>query len=387
MNEKKSLLILGSTGSVGEQAVDVAVKEGISVKAICANRSWKRVEEQVRLLKCPAVAMSDFDAAAELKIRLADTDTRVFAGDEGIEEMIYESNGDFALNSVLGEAGLMPTIASIKSGKKLALANKESLVVAGDIVMALAKEHNTEILPVDSEHCAIYHCLHVGDKKDVKKLILTASGGPFFGKKREELKAIRPSDALAHPTWNMGAKITIDSATLMNKGFEVIEAAHLFGVPSERIDVLVHRESIIHSMVEYIDNSIIAQLSVPDMRLCVQYALSAPRKNPAVIDDLDLAEISQLTFKRPDTDTFVLLKTAMKAMSLGGAVPAVLNAANEVAVAAFLQEKIGFTDIFDSVTQVVSDMSGKSSVHTLDGIIEADREARRYTEKILFAKG
>ena len=387
MNEKKSLLILGSTGSVGEQAVDVAVKEGISVKAICANRSWKRVEEQVRLLKCPAVAMSDFDAAAELKIRLADTDTRVFAGDEGIEEMIYESNGDFALNSVLGQAGLMPTIASIKSGKKLALANKESLVVAGDIVMALAKEHNTEILPVDSEHCAIYHCLRTGEKKDVKKLILTASGGPFFGKKREELEAIRPSDALAHPTWNMGAKITIDSATLMNKGFEVIEAAHLFGVPAERIDVLVHRESIIHSMVEYIDNSIIAQLSVPDMRLCVQYALSAPRKNPAVIDELDLAEIAQLTFKRPDTDTFVLLKTAMKAMSLGGAVPAVLNAANEVAVAAFLQEKIGFTDIFDSVTQVVSDMSGKSSVHTLDGIIEADREARRYTEKILFAKG
>ena len=387
MNEKKSLLILGSTGSVGEQAVDVAVKEGISVKAICANRSWKRVEEQVRLLKCPAVAMSDVDAAAELKIRLADTDTRVFAGDEGIEAMIYESNGDFALNSVLGEAGLMPTIASIKSGKKLALANKESLVVAGDIVMALAKEHNTEILPVDSEHCAIYHCLRVGDKKDVKRLILTASGGPFFGKKREELEAIRPSDALAHPTWNMGAKITIDSATLMNKGFEVIEAAHLFGVPAERIDVLVHRESIIHSMVEYIDNSIIAQLSVPDMRLCVQYALSAPRKNPAVIDELDLAEIAQLTFKRPDTDTFVLLKTAMKAMSLGGAVPAVLNAANEVAVAAFLQEKIGFTDIFDSVTQVVSDMSAKSSVHTLDGIIEADREARRYTEKILFAKG
>ncbi len=387
MMEKKSLLVLGSTGSVGEQAVDVAQKENIPVKAICANRSYKRVEEQVRLLRCPAVAMSDENAAAELKIRLADTDTRVFAGNEGIEEMIYESNGEVALNSVLGEAGLMPTIASIKSGKKLALANKESLVVAGDIVMELAKEHKTEILPVDSEHCAIYQCLRVGEKKDVKKLILTASGGPFFGRKREELERIRPADALAHPTWNMGAKITIDSATLMNKGFEVIEAAHLFGVPSEKIDVLVHRESIIHSMVEYIDNSIIAQLSVPDMRLCVQYALSAPDKNPAVIDELDLAEIAQLTFKRPDTDTFVLLKTAMYAMSLGGAVPAVLNAANEVAVAAFLQEKIGFTDIFDSVSQVVSDMSDKASVHMLDGIIEADREARLCTEKILFAKG
>ncbi len=386
-NAKKSLLILGSTGSVGEQAVDVALKENISVKAICANRSFKRVEEQVRQLRCGAVAMSDTEAAAELKIRLADTDTKVFSGEAGIEEMINESDVDVALNSVLGEAGLMPTIASIKSGKKLALANKESLVVAGDIVMALASEHGTEILPVDSEHCAIYQCLRVGDKKDVKKLILTASGGPFFGKKREELEKIRPCDALAHPTWNMGAKITIDSATLMNKGFEVIEAAHLFSVPAEKISVLVHRESIIHSMVEYIDNSVIAQLSVPDMRLCVQYALSAPRKDPAVIDELDLADIAALTFKRPDTETFVLLKTAMYAMSLGGAVPAVLNAANEVAVAAFLKEKIGFTDIFDSVTQVVSDMSDKSGVHTLEGIIEADREARRLTEKILTSKG
>ncbi len=387
MKDRKTLLILGSTGSVGEQAVDVALKENLEVKAICANRSFKRVEEQVRQLKCPAVAMSDMEAAAELKIRLADTSTRVFAGEEGIEEMIYESDGEFALNSVIGEAGLMPTIASIKSGKKLALANKESLVVAGDIVMELAKEHGTEILPVDSEHCAVYQCLKVGKPRDVKKIILTASGGPFFGKKREELEKIRPRDALAHPTWNMGAKITVDSATLMNKGFEVIEAAHLFGVSADRIDVLVHRESIIHSMVEYIDNSIIAQLSVPDMRLCVQYALSTPRKNPAVIDELDLADIATLTFKRPDTETFVLLKTAMKAMSLGGAVPAVLNAANEVAVAAFLGEKIAFTDIFDSVTQVVSDMSSKSSVHTLEGIIEADREARGLTEKILFGKG
>lgn len=387
MTEKKSLLILGSTGSVGEQAVDVAVKENIEVKAICANRSYKRVEEQVRLLNCPAVAMSDESAAKELKTRLADTNAKVYCGNDGIEEMIYESNGDVALNSVVGEAGLMPTIASIKSGKKLALANKESLVVAGDIVMALARENNTEILPVDSEHCAIYQCLRVGRKTDVKKLILTASGGPFFGKKREELEKIRPSDALAHPTWNMGAKITIDSATLMNKGFEVIEAAHLFGVPADKIDVLVHRESIIHSMVEYIDNSVIAQLSVPDMRLCVQYALSAPDKNPAVIDELDLAEVATLTFKRPDTDTFVLLKTAMRAMSLGGAVPAVLNAANEVAVAAFLKEKIAFTDIFDSVTQVVCDMESVASVHTLEGIIDADREARARTEKILFAKG
>lgn len=376
MENTRSVIVLGSTGSVGTQALDVARKEGHKVKAVSANRDVKQVEEQIRYFGCESCAMADEKSAAELKIRISDTNTRVYAGSEGINEMIFESDADVALNSIIGEAGLMPTISAIKSGKRLALANKESLVVAGEIVMGLAKEHNVEILPVDSEHCAIYQCLRSGRKEDIKKLILTASGGPFFGRKRSELSKITPADALAHPTWSMGAKITIDSATLMNKGFEVIEAAHLFGVSAEKIDVVVQRESIIHSMVEYIDNSIIAQLSVPDMRLCVQYALSAPLRNSAVIDELDFGKLSQITFGKPDLETFVLLRLALDCMKAGGGMGAVLNAANEIAVSAFLSEKIGFTDIFDCVTEVVESLCKKQNVHTLEGILDADREAR-----------
>ena len=283
-----------------------------------------------------------------------------------------------ALNSIIGEAGLMPTISALKSGKDLALANKESLVVGGEIVMPLAEEKGLSILPVDSEHCAIAQCLRSGRQEEIKKLILTASGGPFYGKKRSELQKITPSDALAHPTWSMGQKITIDSATMMNKGFEVIEAAHLFGVSADKIEVVVQRESIIHSMVEYIDNSIIAQMSVPDMRLCVQYALSSPRRYEAVIDELDFSKLSSISFGRPDMETFVLLKTALECLSMGGGMGAVLNAANEVAVSAFLTEKIGFTDIFDCVTDTVSSLSEMKNVHDLEGILSADREARAF---------
>ena len=376
MENTRSVIVLGSTGSVGTQALDVAKKEGHRVKAVSANRDAKQVEEQVRFFGCEACAMADEKAAAELKIKLADTDAKIYAGADGINEMIFESDADVALNSIIGEAGLMPTVTAVKSGKRLALANKESLVVAGEIVMGLAREKGVEILPVDSEHCAVYQCLKSGRGEDVKKLILTASGGPFYGRKRSELEKITPADALAHPTWNMGAKITIDSATLMNKGFEVIEAAHLFGVSSDKIDVVVQRESIIHSMVEYIDNSIIAQLSVPDMRLCVQYALSAPMRNVAVINELDFAKLSQITFGKPDMETFVLLRLALDCMKAGGAMGAVLNAANEIAVSAFLSEKIGFTDIFDCVTEAVTSLSYKKNIHDLEGILLADREAR-----------
>jgi 1-deoxy-D-xylulose-5-phosphate reductoisomerase len=273
------------------------------VDAISANKNFRRVEEQARKFKVSSVAMADESAAKELKTRLADTDITVFSGDSGICEMIERKKRDVVLNSIIGEAGLLPTLSVIKSGSRLALANKESLVVAGDIVTAAAKENNVEILPVDSEHCAIFQCLKSGKAREVKRILLTASGGPFFGKKAEELRDIRVEQALAHPTWKMGAKITIDSATLMNKGFEVIEAVHLFGVPADRIQVVVHRESIIHSMVEYIDNSIIAQMSVPDMRLCAQYAITYPDREMAVIDELDLFQISKLTFAKPDTDT------------------------------------------------------------------------------------
>ena len=373
----KNIAVLGSTGSVGEQALDVAAKKGFRVSAISANKNFLRVEEQARQFKVSAVAMADEAAAKELKTRLADTSVRVFGGESGICEMIGAEKRDCTVNSIIGEAGLLPTLAVIDSGSRLALANKESLVVAGEIVMARAREKGVEIIPVDSEHSAIFQCLKAGKDKEVKRILLTASGGPFFGRTREELKDIRVEQALAHPTWSMGAKITIDSATLMNKGFEVIEAVHLFGVPAERIQVTVHRESIIHSMVEYIDNSVIAQMSVPDMRLCAQYAVTYPDRCEAVIDQLDLFSIAKLTFAKPDTETFSLLACAIECIGKGGALPAVLNAANEVAVAEFLKGNIGFYTITESVTDVVASMEYAKDIHELDGIIQCDREARR----------
>ena len=373
----KNIAVLGSTGSVGEQALDVAAKQGFRVSAISANKNFLRVEEQARQFKVSAVAMADEAAAKELKTRLADTSVRVFGGESGICEMIGAEKRDCTVNSIIGEAGLLPTLAVIDSGSRLALANKESLVVAGEIVMARAREKGVEIIPVDSEHSAIFQCLKAGKDKEVKRILLTASGGPFFGRTREELKDIRVEQALAHPTWSMGAKITIDSATLMNKGFEVIEAVHLFGVPAERIQVTVHRESIIHSMVEYIDNSVIAQMSVPDMRLCAQYAVTYPDRCEAVIDQLDLFSVAKLTFAKPDTETFSLLASAIECIGKGGALPAVLNAANEVAVAEFLKGNIGFYTITESVTDVVASMEYAKDIHELDGIIQCDREARR----------
>ena len=373
----KNIAVLGSTGSVGEQALDVAARQDFHVSAISANKNYERVEEQARRFNVSAVAMADESAAKELKIRLADTSVRVYCGESGICEMIGEEKRDCVVNSIIGEAGLLPTLAVIDSGSRLALANKESLVVAGEIVMARAKEKGVDIIPVDSEHSAIFQCLKAGKDKEIKRILLTASGGPFFGRTREELKDIRVEQALAHPTWSMGAKITIDSATLMNKGFEVIEAVHLFGVPAERIQVTVHRESIIHSMVEYIDNSVIAQMSVPDMRLCAQYAITYPDRCEAVIDQLDLFSVAKLTFAKPDTETFSLLACAIECIGKGGALPAVLNAANEVAVAEFLKGNIGFYTITESVTAVVSSMEYAKDIHDLEGIIQCDREARR----------
>ena len=373
---QKNVAILGSTGSVGEQALNAAEQLSMRVSAISANRNYRRVEEQARKFSVSSVAMADEEAARELKVRLGDTNVKVYGGSEGICEMIGEERRDVVLNSIIGEAGLLPTLAVIDSGARLALANKESLVVAGEIVTARAAERGVEILPVDSEHCAIFQCLKAGERKEVKRLLLTASGGPFYGYSREQMQAIGVKDALAHPTWKMGAKITIDSATLMNKGFEVIEAVHLFGVPADRIQVVVHRESIIHSMVEYIDNSVIAQLSVPDMRLCAQYAMTYPERAEAVIPTLDLFEVGKLTFAKPDMETFSLLSCAMKCIGKGGALPAVLNAANEVAVAAFLKEKISFCQIADSVCETVEELARASQTHDLEGILSYDRQAR-----------
>ena len=381
--DEKVIAVLGSTGSVGEQALDAAEKLGMQVDAISAHSNYRRVEEQARKLGVRSVAMADPRAAKELKVRLADTDVQVFSGADGICQMVREKKRDVVLNSIIGEAGLLPTLAVIDSGARLALANKESLVVAGEIVTARAREMGVDILPVDSEHSAIFQCLQSGKDREVKRILLTASGGPFFGKSADELRSIGVEQALAHPTWKMGAKITIDSATLMNKGFEVIEAVHLFGVPAEKITVVVHRESIIHSMVEYIDNSVIAQMSVPDMRLCAQYALTYPDRTEAVIEPLDLFKVGRLTFSEPDGKTFRLLPCALDCVGKGGALPAVLNAANEVAVAEFLQDKIPFYTITETVCRTVDEMQSAASVHDLEGILACDREAReKIAEKL-----
>jgi 1-deoxy-D-xylulose-5-phosphate reductoisomerase len=371
------IAVLGSTGSVGTQALDVARKSKIKVDLITADKNVKLVEEQAREFGVRYCAMADESAASALKTALADTSVRVFSGREGIREAISLSSAETVVNSILGEAGLMPTLATLSAKKRLALANKESLVIAGDIVTDLAKKNGAEIIPVDSEHSAIFQCLQTSRGKEVKKILLTASGGPFFGMSREELKGVTLEKTLAHPTWKMGAKITVDSASMMNKGFEVIEACRLFDVSPSKVEVVVHRESIMHSAVEYIDNAVIAQLSVPDMRLCVQYALTYPARTEACIDELDLFKICKLTFAKPDMEAFPLLSLAYRSMELGGAMPAVLNAANEVAVAAFLKEKIRFFEISQVVGDTFEKMTKAKAETALDAIIESDREARR----------
>lgn len=380
-----TMTVLGATGSVGLQALDVAREQGIPVTALSANRSVAETEALVREFSPAACAMADEAAAAELRTRLADTPVRVYAGAEGICAMIEEHGGDVVLNSIVGRAGLEPTLTALRTGRRLALANKESLVVAGDIVMEAAQAAGQEIYPVDSEHSAIYQCLAAGRRQDLRRILLTASGGPFFGRSRAELEKITVDEALAHPTWKMGAKITIDSATLMNKGFEVIEAVHLFGVSPAQIEVVVHRESIIHSMVEYNDNSIIAQLGLPDMRTCVRYAVTAPARVPGDVGAIDWRTLGQLTFAAPDTDTFTLLPLAVDCITRGGALPAVLNAANEVAVAAFLGRRLTFTGIADTVAAVVDAMADAAACRSLEEITAADREARRRAELFLGA--
>lgn len=373
----KSLILLGSTGSVGLQAADVARAQKYDVRAICANTDEKTTEEQIREFHPVCAAMADEKAAAGLRIRVADTGVKIYSGIDGICRMIQDTPADVAVNSIIGRAGLMPTLVVIESGKQLALANKESLVIAGDIVMRRARDADVRITPVDSEHCAIEQCLRCGSRNEVKKLIITASGGPFFGRNRAGLNGITVHDALAHPTWHMGRKITVDSATLMNKGFEVIEASRLFGIPEDNIDVVIHRESVIHSMVEYRDNSVIAQMSVPDMRLCVQYAIEEPDRYPAVIPELDLLKIGCLTFSAPDEKTFTPLRLARQALRAGGAAAAVLNAVNEVAVEAFLNERITFITLMDTLEYVCDKMSYAADVSDLEGILDCDREARQ----------
>ena len=379
----KTIAILGATGSVGTQAQDVARARGYKVDFLSANRDYIAAEQAAREFLPTAVAMADEAAAAELRCRLADTSIKVLSGEEGIRLGVLESKSDVVVNSILGEAGLAPTLAVIDAGKRLALANKESLVIAGEIVMSRAREAGSEIIPVDSEHSAIYQSLKSGRPGEIRRIILTASGGPFYGRSREELERVTLADTLAHPTWKMGRKITVDSATLMNKGFEIIEAAHLFSVSADMIDVVVHRESILHSAVEYIDNAIIGEFSLPDMRMCVQYAVDYPNRCVSAGEPLDLTKIASLTFARPDSRAFPLLDMAKRALSDGGAMAAVLNAADEVAVAAFLEEKISFTDVSRTVISTYERMGDSKTAHTLDEIISADRQARRIAKEII----
>ena len=379
---EKSVTVLGSTGSVGTQALDIARFQKRRVDAITGAQRIDVLEEQIREFSPSVCAVLDEDKAKELAVRVADTSCKVTGGYEAIVDVAGAGKSDVVVNSILGKAGLEPSLAVISSGVDLALANKETIVCAGPIVCRAAKENNVRILPVDSEHSAIFQSIGSNRHEDIAKLILTASGGPFYGKSRSELSSVTPEMALAHPTWNMGAKITIDSATLMNKGFEVIEASYLFDVPADRIEVIVHPESIVHSMVEYIDRSVIAQLSCPDMRLCVQYALSCPQRTKGYIKPLELTEIGSLTFKKPDTDTFKLLGLAYDVLGKGGNMGAALNAANERAVALFLEKKISFTDIMDLVCEVVGIINYIESPGLCD-IHETDIKARELADKLI----
>ena len=371
-----SLSVLGATGSVGRQAIEVAERHGISLDLLSANTDAAGMETLARACKPRFCVMADEAAAKDLAVRLGDTGITVRGGSDALCETIREVNSPVTVNAILGEAGLLPTLACVSLGRRLALSNKESLVVAGEIVKAEAKKTGCEIIPVDSEHSAIFQCLHAGRKSEVKSILLTASGGPFRGWTKEQLEKVTLKDALTHPTWKMGAKITVDSATMMNKGFEVIEAVHLFDVSPDAIRVVVHPESIIHSAVEYIDSAVVAQLSTPDMRLCVQYAVTYPARLPGLTRELDLFSVGTLNFYPPDPDAFPLLPLARRAIAQGGGVPAVLNAANEVAVAAFLSEKIGFTDVSRIVGDTVEKLTGRRDAKTIDDLLAADQEAR-----------
>ncbi len=377
---EKNIVILGSTGSVGCQTVEVAADLGVSVEILASGSNVRKMEEQARLLKPKKCVLEDEAAARELAACLADTDIRVDGGHKALLEAAADEKADVIFNSVGGSQGLEPTLAAIDAGKTVGLANKESIVMAGEYVMSRAREKGSVIIPVDSEHSAIFQCLRDGN--EIGKILLTASGGPFFGMKKDELSGITPERALAHPTWKMGPKITIDSATLMNKGFEVIEAVHLFGVKPSQVEVVVHRESIIHSMVEYNDNAIIAQLSLPDMRLCAQYAMTYPKRVPGIMGKLDLTKLGRLTFYKPDTENFPLLKMAYDAIEAGGIMPCALVAADEAAVEAFIGGRLGFTAIADAVAEALTLVKNVKSPSVAD-VLEAAEEARAIADGVL----
>lgn len=377
---QRSISILGSTGSIGTQTLDVAEACGVRVVALTANKSIDLLEQQARIFQPILVAAADAAAAAALKERLADTDVKVLAGEEGILAAATLPEADTVVTALVGIAGLGPTLAAIDCGKRIALANKETLVCAGPLVMARAREKGAEIVPVDSEHSAIFQSLQGSNHGEIRRILLTASGGPFFGWTRKELESVTPERALKHPNWSMGAKVTIDSATLMNKGLEFLEAMALFDVPPEQIKILVHRESIVHSAVEYCDNSVIAQLGSPDMRLPIQYALSWPERVPGPARELDLFDCGTLTFAPPDLETFRCLFLAIRSAKEGGTAPAILNGANEVAVARFLEGRLSFPGIAQAVEHALDTVPREKDL-TLENIRRADALARAAAER------
>ena len=372
----KSLSILGSTGSIGTQSLDVARLRGYNVEALTAYSDVAHMEAQIREFHPKTVAMVEEKAAADLKVRVADTNTKVLSGKDGVCACARADAADTVLNSVVGMAGLEPTLAAIDAKKKLALANKETLVAGGQLVMEAAKKNGVSILPVDSEHSAIFQALQGRPANAaLKKIILTASGGPFFGKTKKELEKVTVADALKHPNWEMGAKITVDSATMMNKGLELIEAVWLFSVRPQDVQIVVHRESIVHSAVEYTDNSVIAQLGLPDMRIPIQYALTYPERFESPVGELSLSEIGKLTFFEPDYDTFQCINLCRTAINKGGLFPAAVNSANEQANAMFRRGEIGFLDIAARVAKVLETAPQKER-YTLEDVLETDRWAR-----------
>ena len=377
----KRIAVLGSTGSIGTQTLDVCRRLGYEIVALAAGSNAELLEKQAREFSPKLVAAADENAARRLSIALSGTGITVLGGERAVLEAAA-AECDIVLNAVTGIAGLRPTIAAVEAGNDIALANKETLVAGGRRVMDYAAEHGVKILPVDSEHSAIFQCLQAkGDYARIKKLILTASGGPFFGKKEEELKKVRPQDALNHPTWNMGKKVTIDSASMANKGLEIIEAAHLFDVEQNNIDVVIHRESIVHSLVQFTDNSVLAQLGVPDMRTPIQYALTWPERENGAAAELDLAEAGALHFYRQDEKTFPSTGLARYALDKGGTATAAFNAADEIAVAAFLDGKIKFTDIPKIIEKTIEKEFAKGN--SFEEVFYTDSEARKFASALV----
>lgn len=382
----KKISILGSTGSIGTQALDVIDKsENYEVVALTANFNIDLLEKQIQKFNPEIVAVGNVERARILRQRLSNKKVEILSGIDGLIAAATIDSADMVLNSVVGMVGLVPTLEAIKSHKTIALANKETLVAGGEIVTKLAKEKKVQMIPVDSEHSAIFQCLTSGKKEEISKLILTASGGPFRGKNSKDLENVSLEDALAHPNWSMGKKISVDSATLMNKGLEVIEAKWLFDVDIDKIDVLVHPQSIIHSMVEYIDGSVIGQLGIHDMRIPIQYALSYPKREVNSLHKLDLAQIGQLTFEKPDNNTFPSLNLAIQSSRIGGTMPAVLNGANEMAVNMFLQKRIMFKEIPEIIESV---MNSHKIVYnpTLDDVLQSDKWSRKQVQILVESK-